>query len=187
VTGLYDLSRHSRQRPGITGQSRHFLTERTGYDRLRPATTRQGLCSTRVVARLPHQATAVAAALENANRTAAPPGDHRPSPNHLLLAATGRNAQQRFWPDFAVFGTVAFVTGCHRLRPLGSTRAPSLPEPRERDRSGAGAGSGSGRAGAVLARSRRGSRLFVEPVGDDRPRPRRQHPGRALRPRMLHR
>src|SRR2546423_9135725 len=40
VTGRYELNRHSRLRPGITGWSRHFVQSRTGCDRLRPAATR---------------------------------------------------------------------------------------------------------------------------------------------------
>jgi hypothetical protein len=49
VTGRHGATGYNRPRPGITGYSRHFLESRTGYDRLRPATTRQGLCSTCVV------------------------------------------------------------------------------------------------------------------------------------------
>ncbi len=49
VTGRYVLNRHSRPPPGFTRQSRQFVAARTGYYRLRPGTTRQGLCSTRVV------------------------------------------------------------------------------------------------------------------------------------------
>ena len=40
VTGRYSLNRYSGLRPGITGWSRHFSAERTGCDRLRPASTR---------------------------------------------------------------------------------------------------------------------------------------------------
>ena len=51
ATGRYGRNRHGRLRPGITGWSRHFLAERTGCDRLRPAAARQGLCG-RCVAEL---------------------------------------------------------------------------------------------------------------------------------------
>ena len=50
VTGRNRRNRHSRVRPGIIGHSRHFLAERTGYGRLRPARTRQDVCRTCVVA-----------------------------------------------------------------------------------------------------------------------------------------
>ena len=49
VTGRHGATGYHRLRPEITGWSRHFLAERAGCDRLRPATTRQSLCSTRVV------------------------------------------------------------------------------------------------------------------------------------------
>src|SRR5215211_718863 len=45
VTGRYGSTGYNRLRPGITRYSRHFVNERTGCDRLRPATTRQALCS----------------------------------------------------------------------------------------------------------------------------------------------
>src|SRR5215207_1061411 len=45
-------------------------------------------------------------------------------PYHALRPATGRNRWQRFWLVRAVFGSRAFATGCHWLRPLGSINAP---------------------------------------------------------------
>jgi hypothetical protein len=57
VTDRYGLNRRDRLAPGTTGYSRHFLTERTGCDQLRPATTRQGLCSRCVVEAFANQAT----------------------------------------------------------------------------------------------------------------------------------
>jgi hypothetical protein len=57
VTGRYKANRPSWLRPGITGYSRHFVAEPTGFDRLRPAATRQGLCSTRVVGLVPNSTT----------------------------------------------------------------------------------------------------------------------------------
>src|SRR5215218_1124937 len=62
VTGRYGPTGYSRLRPGITGWSRHFRTDRTGCDRLRPATGRQRLCSTCVVGALPTKTTDVAPA-----------------------------------------------------------------------------------------------------------------------------
>jgi hypothetical protein len=44
VTGRCGAIGYNRLRPGITGWSGHFRSERTGCDRLRPAATRQGLC-----------------------------------------------------------------------------------------------------------------------------------------------
>ena len=58
VTGRYGRYRHKGLRPGITGQSRHFVPERTGCDRLRAVIARQSLCSTCVVELLSDQATA---------------------------------------------------------------------------------------------------------------------------------
>jgi hypothetical protein len=57
VTGRYGATGYNRLRPGITGWSRHFATMRTGCDRLRPATTRHSLCSTRVVGLVSGRAT----------------------------------------------------------------------------------------------------------------------------------
>src|SRR5205814_496337 len=48
------------------------------------------------------------------------------TPYHVLLAATGRNGQQRFWLVFVCFRLVGFATGCYRLRPRGSIKAPSF-------------------------------------------------------------
>src|SRR5262245_22368495 len=39
---------------------------------------------------------------------------------------TGRNQRQRFSLVSAVSGAVRFATGCHRLRPRGSIKAPSF-------------------------------------------------------------
>jgi hypothetical protein len=64
VTGRHGASGYDRLRPGITGYSRRFLTERTGCDRLRPATTRQGLCSGCVVDPFAEKATDVEQILE---------------------------------------------------------------------------------------------------------------------------
>lgn len=44
VTGRDWPDRLNRLRPGIAGWSRHFLDERTGCDRLRPAAARHSLC-----------------------------------------------------------------------------------------------------------------------------------------------
>ena len=49
----YGATGYDRLRPGITGQSRHFLIERTGCDPLRPAAARQSLCGTCVVDVMP--------------------------------------------------------------------------------------------------------------------------------------
>jgi hypothetical protein len=47
-------------------------------------------------------------------------------PYHALDSATGGNAPQRFRLNSAAFGGTAFATGCHRLQPRGSIKAPSL-------------------------------------------------------------
>jgi hypothetical protein len=57
VTGRQGATGYNRLRPGITGWSRHFLAERTGYDRFPPTTTRQSLCGRCVVRLVPIQAT----------------------------------------------------------------------------------------------------------------------------------
>jgi hypothetical protein len=57
VTDRYRLHGYSRLRPRITGYSRRFVAERPGCDRLQPATTRQSLCSRRVVAVVSDEAT----------------------------------------------------------------------------------------------------------------------------------
>jgi hypothetical protein len=49
--------------------------------------------------------------------------NRRPPPYHVICAASGGNPRQRFLPISAVVR--AF---CHRLRPLGSIKAPSLRE-----------------------------------------------------------
>jgi hypothetical protein len=59
VTGRYNRNRYSRLRPGITGWSRHFVSARTGSDRLRPATARQDMCCTCVVDLFAIKATSV--------------------------------------------------------------------------------------------------------------------------------
>jgi hypothetical protein len=51
--------------------------------------------------------------------------NRRPPPYHFGVTATGRNPPQRFRLDFAALGAAAFANGCHWLRPLGSTNAPS--------------------------------------------------------------
>ena len=53
VTGRYGPTGYGWLRPGIRGYSRHFLDERTGSDRLRPAVARQSLCGMRVVRVVP--------------------------------------------------------------------------------------------------------------------------------------
>jgi hypothetical protein len=57
VTGRYDATGSGRLRPGITGYSGHFFTERTGCDRLRPASTRHSLCGMCVVGVVPTSTT----------------------------------------------------------------------------------------------------------------------------------
>jgi hypothetical protein len=51
--------------------------------------------------------------------------NRRPPPYHALLSATGRKPRQRFWRVSAVFERMRFATGCHRLQPRGSIKAPS--------------------------------------------------------------
>src|SRR5947207_13962766 len=51
--------------------------------------------------------------------------NRRPPPYHGTSQATGRNARQSFPLVSAGFAAVGFATGCHRLQPRGSTRAPS--------------------------------------------------------------
>src|SRR5436853_5483481 len=41
-----------------------------------------------------------------------------------LQTATGRSRRQRSWLDRAVFAGERFATGCHRLQPRGSIKAP---------------------------------------------------------------
>jgi hypothetical protein len=48
--------------------------------------------------------------------------NRRPPPYHTQ--ATGRNPRQRFSPVSAVFGAAPFASGCHRLQPRGSIKAP---------------------------------------------------------------
>jgi hypothetical protein len=50
--------------------------------------------------------------------------NRRPPPYHALRLATGRNPRQRFSLVSAVFGLFGFATGCQRLPPRGSIRAP---------------------------------------------------------------
>jgi hypothetical protein len=52
--------------------------------------------------------------------------NRRPPPYHALPAATGRNQRQRFWLVLGASGSRRFATGCHRLQPRGSIKAPSL-------------------------------------------------------------
>jgi hypothetical protein len=47
-------------------------------------------------------------------------------PYHGTSAASRGNPRQRFLPLSASFRTVDFATGCRRLRPLGSIKAPSF-------------------------------------------------------------
>jgi hypothetical protein len=49
---------------------------------------------------------------------------HRHDPYHKSSQATGGSRGQRIWLVFAALGPGAFATGCHRLRPLGSIKAP---------------------------------------------------------------
>jgi hypothetical protein len=58
VTGRHGATGYYRLRPGITCYSRHFLIERAGYDRLRPATVGHSPCSRRVVDVMPASTTA---------------------------------------------------------------------------------------------------------------------------------
>jgi hypothetical protein len=51
--------------------------------------------------------------------------NRRPPPYHALVAATGRNRRQRFWLVFAVSPAGRFASGCDRLQPRGSIKAPS--------------------------------------------------------------
>jgi hypothetical protein len=46
-------------------------------------------------------------------------------PYHGTTQATGRNRRQRFCLVSAPFAPVRLATGCDRLRPLGSIKAPS--------------------------------------------------------------
>jgi hypothetical protein len=57
VTGRPGATSYDRLRPGITGYSGDFLTERTGSDRLRPASTRHSLCGRCVVGVVPSSTT----------------------------------------------------------------------------------------------------------------------------------
>ena len=57
VTGRYGTICYDRLRPGVTGCSRHFMIERIGCDRLRPATTGHSLCGICVVELVPASTT----------------------------------------------------------------------------------------------------------------------------------
>jgi hypothetical protein len=133
VTDRYKLNRYSRLRPGITGQSRHFVAERTGCDRLRPATTRQGLCSTCVVELLTIETTGWCG-LENSQ-----PERRfclKRSTSYLPCAPIGNWSE----PTATVFACPSRFQGrplCHRLRPLCSINAPSSVVPKGNTEQGA--------------------------------------------------
>jgi hypothetical protein len=88
-----------------------------------------------------------------------PDSNRGPPPYHGISAASGRNPRQRFSPISAVLAAVPIATGCHRLRPQGSIKAPSS-ESRE---PGAGLG----------AVSRKSRALRRDGVPSDHARPRR--------------
>jgi hypothetical protein len=66
VTGRQGATGYSRLQPGITGYRKRLVVVRTGCDRLRPAATRQGLCSRCVVALVADQATRLRTAMRAA-------------------------------------------------------------------------------------------------------------------------
>src|SRR5947208_4774360 len=87
VTDRYELNRHSRLAPGITGWSRHFVPARADCDRLRPATIRQGLCSTCAVGAVAVLGNSgCACTRKQLAGAAAPPGDDRPPLARVLAA-----------------------------------------------------------------------------------------------------
>ena len=51
--------------------------------------------------------------------------NRRPPPYHALRAATGCSPRQRFSLVSAPLAAASFATGCHRLQPRGSMKAPS--------------------------------------------------------------
>ncbi|TML56880.1 MAG: cyclic nucleotide-binding domain-containing protein, partial [Actinobacteria bacterium] len=51
--------------------------------------------------------------------------NRRPPPYHALVVAVGRNPRQRFWLVCADFAATRFASGCYRLQPRGSIKAPS--------------------------------------------------------------
>ncbi len=53
-----------------------------------------------------------------------PDSNRRLPPYHGLRSAAGRNRWQRFWLVSPASAPVRFATGCHRLRPRGSIKAP---------------------------------------------------------------
>src|SRR5438445_2645110 len=50
----------------------------------------------------------------------------RPPPYHALRSATSRNPGQRLWLVSAASAPIRVAIVCHRLRPQGSTKAPSF-------------------------------------------------------------
>jgi hypothetical protein len=58
-----------------------------------------------------------------------PDSNRRPPPYHGTSHATGRNRGQRFWLVLPVLWGLPFATGCQRLQPRGSIKAP-CPVPR---------------------------------------------------------
>jgi hypothetical protein len=87
VTGRDGATGHSRLRPGISSYSRHFASERTGCDRLRPAATRHSLCGGCVAGLVPMTATIQSSASVGCRST----GGGCPAP------ATWENARAHAW------------------------------------------------------------------------------------------
>jgi hypothetical protein len=89
VTGRDGATGHSRLRPGISSYSRHFASERTGCDRLRPAATRHSLCGGCVAGVVPMTATIQSSASVGCRST----GGGCPAP------ARWENARAHAWPS----------------------------------------------------------------------------------------